>query len=384
MKKHILTLLGSVIGFLLIQSCKDQERDLNLNITGVNLFFSPNNNVFVRLQPATSASVVFEWEQAKAEDGTLVLYEVLFDKENGDFSNPVAKRLSDAGGSQSRLTLAHKDLNKIGSIAGVQSLATGKLKWTVRASKGTNAITSKTSRVVEIQRPAGFADIPTSAFLSGSATEGGTDLSKAITMKRISSAEDGVFEIFTSLKAGTFKITDGQGASAKVYSVNPDLRQMKESGETTVSGDTKMYRIQFDFGNAAATFTEITKFELWYSVRNDVVGALTYVGNSQWKVENLDMKLDAVPWGKEERYKFRLKVKNSDGTTGEAWYGSQSADNSRWDASTPAPYFYMLPIGASQWDFTYKFPLSVDGKKIDVTADFQPTISNYTHRVTIK
>lgn len=384
MKRLKILLLICTFGLISIQSCKDKEKELNLNLTGVNLFFSPNNNVFVRLQPATSASVVFEWEQAKAEDGTLVLYEVIFDKESGDFSNPVAKRLSDAGGSQNRLTLSHKELNKIGSTSGIPSLGSGKLKWTVRATKGTNSLNSTASRIIEVQRPAGFADIPTTAFLTGTATEGGANLSNAIAMKRLGSAEDGLFEIFTSLKDGTFKIADGTGANAKVYSVNADFKQMKEGGETTIGGGTKLYRIQFDFANAAATFTEITKFELWYSVRNDVITTLNYAGNSQWKVDNFTMTLDAVPWGKEERYKFKLSIKNSDGSTGDLWYGSQSADNSRWDANTPAPYFYMQPIGASQWDFTYKFPLLIDGKKIDILANFQPTAGNYIHQVTIK
>jgi hypothetical protein len=59
---------------------------------------------------------------------------------------------------------------------------------------------NRLKRIVEIERPAGFTDIPTELFLTGTATEGGDDLTKAVKFKQTA---PGKFEIYTSLKAGS-------------------------------------------------------------------------------------------------------------------------------------------------------------------------------------
>src|SRR6476660_7974575 len=131
--KYSIFKLSSLFALLLAFSfggCKKDERAINMNISGVTTLYAPADNLHVKLEPATSASVVFEWDQAKAEDGSLVMYEVAFDKANGDFSTPVYKMSSDGNGVQNKLTLSHKDLNRIANFAGIQSLETGKLKWT--------------------------------------------------------------------------------------------------------------------------------------------------------------------------------------------------------------------------------------------------------------
>ena len=134
---HTIAILPFVMGMLL-SACKKDDYKLNTNLQPVSRLTAPADNKFVKLQPATSATVSFEWDQARAEDGSLVLYEVAFDKENGDFSNPIAKYTSDGGGVQNKLSLSHKELNSIAGAAGIPALGTGKLKWTVLAAKGYN------------------------------------------------------------------------------------------------------------------------------------------------------------------------------------------------------------------------------------------------------
>ncbi|HJT75420.1 MAG TPA: SusE domain-containing protein, partial [Chitinophaga sp.] len=192
---NILFALPVISGLLLAGCQKDNE--LNTNLKAVSRLTAPVDDKYIKLQPATSASVSFEWDQARAEDGSLVLYEVVFDKADGDFSDPLTTIASDGGGVQNKLTLSHKDLNSIAGKAGIAALATGKLKWTVNASKGYNILRAEESRIIEVERPNGFAEIPVDVYLTGEATESGTDLSKAIKMK---STAAGVFEIYTSLK----------------------------------------------------------------------------------------------------------------------------------------------------------------------------------------
>ncbi len=369
----VLLVLGALV------SCQDESKELNLTLTPANVLFTPTDNISVKLQPTTSASVVFEWEQAKSEEGTLVLYEVLFDKENGDFTNPVSIVLSDGSGAQNRLTLSHKNLNKIAATAGIASLASGKLKWTVTSSKGPNIVRSTNSRMMSVDRPAGFAEVPATAYLTGSATEAGDDVSKAMPLKKTA---DGTFEIFTSLKAGTFKIVSGTTADAKVYSATNNLTALAEGGETTVAGNTKVYRLEFDFNNAAMTATEIEEVGLWISAQNKVTATLPYTGNGTWKIENTPIEFFQFDWGRDERYKFKLKTKTN-GEEGEIWYASASKDNSRPVTGTPATYFNLIPQPASQWDYTFKFASEVDMKNVDITVLFQPT-AEYTHKIVVR
>src|SRR4051812_25127979 len=168
MKKYfsaIIVVLPALLALMLTGCKKDYK--LNTNIMPVSKLSAPVDNKYIKLQPATSASVSFEWEQARAEDGSLVLYEVVFDKEGGDFSNPVATISSDGGGVENKLTLSHKDLNSMAGKAGIAALATGKLKWTVNASKGFNIKQAAETRTIEVERPNGFAEIPVDVFLTG-------------------------------------------------------------------------------------------------------------------------------------------------------------------------------------------------------------------------
>jgi starch-binding outer membrane protein SusE/F len=374
--KRTLLLIFCLAGLLM--QCKDPGRDINTNISTVTTFFAPNDNITVKLQPATPAAVVFEWDQARAEDGTLVLYEVAFDKDGGDFSKPLFKLTSDQNGVLNKATVSHRDLNKIAALAGVGSLGTGKLKWTVNASRGINVKPAGISRTMTVERPAGFADIPTEVFLTGDATEAGADVTKAVKLKAI---RPGEFEIFTSLKAGTYRFVDRTSGTPKVFNVSGV--NIGENGTTTVAGATKIYRISLDFNNAAAKLTEIKSLGLWYSVENKIIFDIPYTGGGTWGIANQKMTLSPVPWGKEERYKFRFTTVGADGKDAFEWFGSSNADNSRFDANTPASYFFLLPIAESQWDYTYKFPLSVDGGTVDIAVLFAPT-GTYTHRVTIK
>lgn len=370
----------SIITFLaaLVAGCKKDDYKLNTNIQPVDKLTAPLNNKFTKLQPATSASVLFEWDQARAEDGSLVLYEVAFDKENGDFSNPIARIPSDGGGVQNKLNLSHKDLNSLAGKAGIPALGTGRIKWTVLASKGFNIQPAKETRVIEVERPNGFAEIPVDVFLTGDATETGADLSKALKLKSVTA---GVFEIYTSLKDGKYKFTDRNSGTPNVFSIDNGL--IREGGETTQAGGTKVYRLRLDFNNAAVTVTEITGIGLWFAPDDKIMHELSYAGNSTWSFTDKVITFKQESWGRDERYKFRLNVKNG-GVDGQEWWGSSNADNNRPTSSTPAAFWELKPItNSDRWNFCYKFRTEVDTKACDVNVYFRAD-KPYTHEVIIK
>lgn len=365
--------LGSIMLLAIIQitACKKENKLLDLNVMPVGTLASPNDNEDIALKPTTDASVVFKWEPAASANGTLVLYEIAFDKDGGDFSNPVYKTVSDGGGVQTQITLSHKELNKIANMAGIASSSTGKLTWTVIASKGTNMVKGTASRTLQVDRPAGFAENPTELYLTGSATEGVTDVTKALKLKK---TEDGVFEIYTSLKAGDYLLTDHAGNGGKQYYVENGV--IKEgSTPITVTGTTKAYRLNFDFTSATAKSVEIQSIGLFMSAYNTEIGTLNYIGNSTWEAPKTAVEFFQFSWGRDERYKFVLHT-----AAGPEYMGSiiQTPDP---PAGKPASYFYLVPVVNSQWDNTYKFDPSADGKNVKVDVMFTPDA--YTHKVTV-
>lgn len=377
MKQSIQTYL-LFLALLTLTAC---DKDKNLDhtaVTPVKNFFTPENNRFVKLQPATQASVVFEWEQARAEDGGLVMYEIAFDKEGGDFSNPVYKMVSDNAGVMNKGTVTHKILNTVAKLAGIASSATGKLQWTVYSSKGINALKAEQSRTIEVERPAGIDPIPTDVFLTGSATEGGADIAAALPMKQI---DNGIFEIHTSLKAGTYSLADRKTGTPVTFSINGN--SLKEGGTTAVSGNTKAYRITVDFNNASATVTEIKEIGLFFSPNNTIAFTLNYTANGVWKAENKLIVFKQESWGRDERYKFRFTVNDGSGDKTE-WKGSSNADNQRPTAGSPASYWFLFGINNNdQWNYTYKFQTEADNKNCDVILNLS-TSGSYTHQVVIK
>jgi hypothetical protein len=357
-------------------SC-EKEETLNSNISEVKELYYPEVGKYIKLQPATSAVVNFEWSAARAEDGSLVMYEVAFDTLGGDFTKPIYTVTSNSNGVQNSLSLSHKVLNSIASKAGIQPSTSGSLTWTVIASKGLNEKRADTSGMIVVERPSGFTEIPSNVYITGDATEGGADLSKAQPMK---TGADGVFEIFTRLKPGSYHFVDRNSGTPVTYSIQGT--RLQENGENQQSGE-KIYRIRLDFANAAAEMIEITDAGIFASAYNKVIGKLNYTGNGIWAAENVAIAYyDFGSW-KDDRFKFQLTTADAGGTTTVIYYGSTNQSNSTPpDANTPAAYYRVVPVDNSQWDFTYKYPAGADGKTGDFTLKLGAK-EDYSYQLTV-
>ncbi|QCR24684.1 SusE domain-containing protein [Pontibacter sp. SGAir0037] len=379
MKKHYnLFYFTCIAALLALVGCgKDKELD-HTQVTEVTNLFTPENNKFIKLEPA-SGSAVFEWGKARAEDNGLVFYEVAFDEENGDFSDPLYTIEADNNGTGNTLTMSYSDLNQIADRAGIPAQSVGKVKWTVFSSKGINVKKSSVHHVLELERPEGFSEIPSALYLIGSATEAGEDLGNAIPFKQLRS---GVFELYTSLKPGTYNFAASNSGSPTTYSISEG--KMVEGGTTIVSGDEKVYRISLNMNNASATFTEIKSVGLWFSAEDKIWYNLPYVGNSTWEIKNAQVEFFQESWGRDERYKFRFTVVNAAGEESMEWFGSQNRDNSRPTSSSAPSYWFMYPVDGSRYDFSFKFNGDADRRNADIKVDFSATANNYTHSVTVK
>lgn len=354
-----------------ICACKKNDMVLDLDFSPVEKLATPTDEVNLKLDPTSSATVLFKWDPASAADGGLILYELAFDKENGDFSKPIFKVISDGSGVYPQVSLTHKDLNKIANSAGIASSSTGKMKWTVISSKGTNFKTASVSARITVERPAGFAESPTDLYLSGTATEGGPALAQAIKLKK---TEEGVFELYTSLKAGNYSLSDKNVAGGKTYYIDNGVIKEGSSG-TEVTGSTKVFKLKLDFSTAVATTIEVQSVGLYMSAYGNEIGILNYIGNSTFQAPRVPVEFFQFSWGRDERYKFIVHT-----AAGPEFLGSSSKDNGS-PVGKPASYFYLIPVSDSQWDNTYKFDPSADKKEVKVDVFLQPEF--YTHKITV-
>lgn len=368
---------AALVVLAVITGCKKDDTLKNTQVSAVNTLFAPANDAMVKLVPK-GGSTSFEWEQARAEDGGVVMYEVVFDKVDGDFSKPLYSFPSEGNGLYNRLTLTHVEMNKIAASAGIEALATGNLKWTVRSSKGINVKQAAESRTLQLERPAGFSEIPADLYLTGAASEGGADLSKAVRFKKMA---EGVFEIYTAISNGSYHFVDANSGTPTTFSVQNGT--LTTNGTIEASGGTKVMRIRVDFNSAAANFAEIESFGVFLSGDNKVIFNLPYTSNGSFKAVDQPVAFKQEGWGRDERYKLQMKVKAEDGSSTTEWFGSTNRDNQAPTAATPAAYFNVVSVDNSQYDFSFKFYKEADNKNVDVEVLFRAD-GNYTHTVTVK
>jgi len=374
MKSLLVKLTIIVSFFLAFISCQKDELS-NTKVTAVKTLYEPTNGKSVVLQSSASASLYFEWEPAKAEDSGMVLYEVAFDKEGGDFTNPIYRMASDNNGGYNHATISHKQLNKIAAMAGIQSAATGKLIWTVFSSKGINDVKADESRTIELTRLAGFAEVPVDVYVTGEGSEGGTDLAKASIMKATANGE---FEVYTKLTAGkTYFFTDAKVGSPRKFYTDKGLLKEGTTGSTVTK--TGVYRVKLDFNVGSSIYTEITNIELFFCPTNAFLFSLDYQAKGEWKASSKPITFKQEGWGRDERYKFKMTTINSAGETVEEWLGTPNTD-SRPTASSPASYYYLYPVDNSQWNGKFKFAGEMDMALVDVRVLLQAD-APYTHEV---
>lgn len=357
-------------------NCKKDDTLKNLNVTAVQTLYEPVNNKSVVLTSSATASIYFEWEPALSQDGALTLYQVAFDKAGGDFSNPLYVVTSDNNGANTHATITHKQINKIAALAGIASAATGKMIWTVIASKGVNPKIGAVTNTLEVTRLAGFAEVPANVYVTGDASEGGSALASASIMKSVS---DGVFEIYTKLTAGkTYYFTDAKvGTPRKFYTDSKNVLLEGATGSTVAT--TGVYRISLDFSIGASTMTQITKCEFYFCPLDQFQFALDYVSNGVFTATNKPIVFKQESWGRDQRYKFRMTIIDGSGNQGYEWWGAPASQD-----GTPTgadSYYYLVPADNSQWNDKFKFASIMDNAQVDMSVIMSAS-GPYTHSVT--
>ena len=362
------------VGAALLAACSSDGEVRDLQVTAVQSIYEPADAKSVVLQSSSSASLYFEWEPSLAEDGGAVLYEVVFDKTDGDFSDPLAIIASDNNGAMNHATISHKTLNQIAASAGVESAETGTLKWTVYASKGIFPVKAQEDRTFTLTRLAGFAEVPAQLYITGEATEVGGELSKAMQMKKVA---DGEFEIYMQLTAGqSFQFVSSNAGTPTTYSLQGE--KLVEGGTTTVS-ETGIYRYYVDFNAGSFTSKQVTKVSLFLNWSQREI-ELAYQGLGVWAVS--DYTIEGLSGGDndDDRYKFRMQS-----TAGETEW--RAINNDSKPTGNESYYYMVEKSNVEQWtnNEIWKNPATDgwSGKTYDVTFSLNPS-GEYTHNLVIK
>lgn len=276
----------------------------DLSVSQIEHLYQPENGKSIQLSASSQTPQVrFEWEPAMANDNGMVLYELKFDKANGDFSNPIAVFPSNNNGKNNFFDIGHKDLNRLAASADIESNEWGILKWTVFASKGINPVKADLEYTLIVKRLAGITP-PDAVYLTGAATEAGDNLADALIMKQIA---DGECELFTLLMAGqTFRFVDATVGSPTVYGlVGQETLVEDQSGSCTVA-TTGVYRINLDFNSAVVKFSEVARVCLFPNAAQSYVD-MTYAGFGVWELVDHEFDYGAGDYGNtDDRYKFRM------------------------------------------------------------------------------
>ena len=377
MKTKITKVVALFTTLAIIFSCTEDMEYRDTAVSPVNQLYEPISGKSVELVASATASLFFEWEAAKAEDSGSPLYEIVFDKEGGNFSNPLYKVLSDNNGARNYATISHKTLNKIGAAAGLNSGETGTIIWTVIASRGLSTAMSNVSHKLTITRMLGFAEVPSQLFLTGEATEGGSDISQAVPC---SSPEQETFEIFTRLKGGkSYKLVDKTNDNANYFYIDGN-RIVEGEGETTVEKDG-IYRITMDFSIASVSIQEVKSVGVFFCPSNKVIFELSYKGNGIFEGEG-KVTFKQESWGKDQRYKLLMSYSDKD----MYWGTLNDVDSSPNGAGQEDSYYFIKEYGINegnepQWNHKWKFDNQFDGSMTKVTVKFNG--ANYTHFVSL-
>ena len=97
-------------------ACSDDDTTLRAISPPRISFTCPRNNATIMLE--TGNTTHFEWAVSKASKNGYITYELLFDKVDGDFSQPLYVLTSDNNGYEPSAKVASSTLNTVATLAG--------------------------------------------------------------------------------------------------------------------------------------------------------------------------------------------------------------------------------------------------------------------------
>lgn len=343
-----------MLAFAALMACKKYE--LNTSFTAPVRLDAPED---VLLDVTSSERVIFFWSGGEAADGGIILYEVLFDKEGGDFSSPLAKFSSDRG-SQSRLTLTHSQLNAIARQAGISRNGSGKLIWTVDASRGGVVKRCSEVGVLNLSRGNDIDAIPETLAPAGDAfAESG---------RSFIPQGSGVFVMITRVQAGKMSFNSG---SDKYYVDNSGTLVIGEGAqELSPVPESGLALVTVNFNTLKVTVDELsTTAQAQWAATNTAFVVLKYNGEGVYSGKGTATFLGPgrpgtpswCSWS-ESRYSFITEVNGAAVRWGSRWPNPDGADSA--DYPKTAEDYYISQVAKTDWGNLWKMDAAFDQKTV--------------------
>ncbi len=345
--------------------CMPEGRQINYDIQAGNELYLPADGISVDL--SRGSDVEFQWAPSIAHDNGYVSYELLFDRENGDFLSPVAALASQLNGSMPNVSLSPKSLNSAARAAGIGVNETGNLKWTVRASKGLYGSVYSESRIITVTTMNSMDPLPGSVLIKGPASENPESGTPMLVSRGIDNvpATDGTFECFTRIKGGTdFTVSDDLG---RYYQLNDNgTITFSETPVSSKVASDGVYWLKIDFGVMTWSFNTVAKVELYAAAWADgrmstARTAMTYTGNGVWELKDYDNKVSDNS-ANDSRHRFDATL----GDGSKLYLGTTAGLGTSYTTDYLKVNLYSKEgIGNADWDKTYNFLVSDCGRKLD-------------------
>ena len=350
-----------------VSGCTDDGNEINYNIQPGNELYLPLSRKTVDL--SRGADVEFQWAPSIAYDNGFVSYELLFDRESGNFSAPLAVMTSQLNGSKAYLSVTSKKLNGVARAAGFGTLETGNLKWTVRASKGLFGNVYTESRILTVTTTNAMNPFPQTVTLMGDGVEDPTGIKMVASagIDKVAGSE-GTFECFTKIKGSTdFTIVDDLG---RYYTLNEN--KTVTFSETTVANrmpSEAIYWLKIDFDMMTWSYNTVSKIEYyaasWADNKMTTVNlAMNYAGKGVWTLLNYENTISKNS-ADDSRHRFNATL--GDGT--KLYLGTQASLGTTYTTDYLKVNLYTTETVNNSdkvnWEMTYKFLSSNFGQKLD-------------------
>ncbi len=237
-------------------------------------------------QTQADAPIQFDWQPAVASNRFLVSYKVyLVPADDEGIENPILELTPANSGRDRAVSVTAEQLDYALWAKCYPAGAAAEVKWVVVA----NAIqkTATASSPVTITR---FADdrVPNALFITGAATEAGSDPANATPMRALKNADGentGIFDVYTTLTEGaTFQFRDNPTGGSKVFGGADG--SLSGCGPAITAPETGQYRVTIDLNQNTYS---LWKVETWSVVGDPFEGGwggdvpLEYKGNGVWE-----------------------------------------------------------------------------------------------------
>jgi len=356
--------LAIIAAFLLLLGSCGKEYQLSTDFMVPTELASPAKVV---LDVASADNIVLSWNGGGADDGSYVLYEVIFAKKGTDLSNPVERIKSDFGANP-KLTLTHATLNTIARKAGIAPGETGEISWSVLTSKGGDVKATDGRKDIEITRGEGIDNMPNNLYLYGEGNESnGTEGSL------FRKAADGIYILYSKVSGnGQLELKGKVGEEEFGYYLDSD--KLKEGAETIqVAANTNPYRITVDFNTLTVKTEVISNVRCIWGATYDVIGQLDYVGDGRFVAANRPIRFidpskpetNPPSWLSwiEERYYFIATVGDAD----KCWGRMDGVSSERPMGGEPLSFYELGEFAWSQWDHLWKMKGDLNSKRATIT-----------------